>query len=124
MGVNLTPLFSPELPQIIPEGDIRMVITFLDVLDDIAEEEGVKSLSTFLNDINEDEDIDESDLRWFPIHDGLATIRALIQATAEDNRTEYRLEEREILREELQDLEGCLRLAARETASRFCLIIT
>lgn len=115
MGANLIPVFNPDIPDATPESDTHLALTELDALDEAAQLSGLKPLSLFLND----GESGESGVLWHSTQEGLATVRGLRAALGEESGFDG--EDREILLEELSDLEQCLEKGEKRNA-KFCFI--
>ena len=123
MGVNLTPVFRPDVDDVMPDGDVHLLLTELDELDRLAEAEGLTPLSAFMDpeDVGEDLEVEEPEeedlgdmsddsVAWAPIDEGLKALTALAEAVKASSQ--WGDNEKEILSEELEDLANCLKEAS------------
>jgi hypothetical protein len=130
MGLCMTPVFDPAVPEAEYDGDGKGLARFAVDLDELAEANGLTPLTAFLgyfedvpqgiDDSGEAEDqfpvigMDE----WYASNDGLRTATGLIQALESDPGVAPRLSDSsyppDSILEELKELERCLGIAASQ----------
>ena len=121
MGVEMFPVFNPDVPEAQFRNDGKLLLSEHRKLDDMALENGLTPFSAFGDnrDIPEDFDGDLSELEellgewndWFSIDDGLKTIEGLVAVIEDHPETAKRLREPKYIVDDLKSLVECLRIA-------------
>jgi hypothetical protein len=130
MTVGFVPAFEPKIA-VMFEGDGASLFHHVAVLDAIAEERGVPTLSSFADDREPPPDFDgyPEELAdaigpwtaWFSPTDGLRCVEGLLSAL-EDPRARARVAAVDVVIDDLQALEDVL-VAAKKKKARFRLEI-
>jgi hypothetical protein len=138
MGVELQPVFQPNLPGLVYQAEGKALIDDLEALEEIAREHGVTPLSAFMDPRQPPEDFEPGDdfdgdaetyvdlacgpwTDWFSTRDGLWAVRALLDILQDDS-TLARLSDAETVVYDLEELARCLEAAASRQA-RFRLAV-
>ncbi len=133
MGVNVDISLRPEIWDAHPNSDIRSVIWNIGVLDELADEEGMTSLSELGLAEEDDDEEEDSNPHYFKAAEGVATIECLInrlRSTPKEAKERARHKKRlaslqdgpEALIEELEELLRSLKVAEKRKA-KFRLFI-
>ena len=130
MGLGMTPVFDPAVPEAEYDGDGKGLARFAADLDEIAVANGLTPLTAFLGDLEDvPEDIDDSGEaeeqtyltemdEWFDSNAGSRTATGLIRAIESDPGIALRLSDGSYTTDdilgELKELERCLGVAASQ----------
>lgn len=128
MGVELHPVFQPPVRGLIYRAEGKALIDDLDALERLAAARRQTPLSAFMDpreppeDFEPDEDFDGDPdtfveeacgpwTDWFPASEGLAAVRTLLAALADEEARET-LSDPETVLNDLEELARCLEAAA------------
>lgn len=126
MGLGMTPVFDLPDPAGEYGGDGKGLADAAAALDELAEKNGLTPLTHFVAHVEDDvEDFDADDeflgeaiVAWHDAADGLHTVAGLLRALETDPSATARVADAGFLKDELHELERCLRSAV-ERRSRF-----
>ena len=126
MGLSIVSVFEPDISNIEFLSEGKILFKEFQILDEIAEENGVSLLSSFGDnrEIPEDFDGDPDELedvlgpfdQLFEPENGIITVRVIISKIKSETKWKERLSYPDCLLEELEDLLECLKIAKAENA--------